>query len=408
MKYLQYALALFSLIIILNSCSTRQPNPAITTDFTLKYLPKDTTQISANILLCRNYSAKNEEIQFPGIAFPTNANEKVYAIIEIENYKPIQDSQLFHIQWIDNEQNKLYTKQITQIPGDSVHNLFSAINTDNRTPGKYKIQIYHFRELIAEKYFHIIPHQQYIDSLLKELNPRVALSNNKYSSNKNNDSVFHIGAKNRIYSTITFKNIPNIITSDANLTIEWCTSDGNCFYKKTFQPKSSDSIYTLTSSISTTSKNRTEGKYCVNYYLGDFLLSQQSFTILPEIKLNKKESGKHLIKNIITLHQDTSTISLQNDNKEGSFLIDKKNRIYATVDISEIKLNKNDKLTLVWIDSNGKKIFSKDLKYQDVQPNKTVSSSISSEPKKRSPGIYSIHLYKNKNLISRAKFALIK
>jgi hypothetical protein len=64
----------------------------------------------------------------------------------------------FHVVWLGPDRREFYTKRVEHASGDNGDVLESAVSIrpGNRKPGDYAVQIYLFRELIAEKRFEVL------------------------------------------------------------------------------------------------------------------------------------------------------------------------------------------------------------------------------------------------------------
>ena len=87
-------------------------------------------------------------------AVETEEGARVQANIRLENvYARGQRPLTFHFVWLNPEKRKIFKRMLAYTPNDSVQVLASSltISPTKRAPGLYTLQVFLFRELIAEK-----------------------------------------------------------------------------------------------------------------------------------------------------------------------------------------------------------------------------------------------------------------
>jgi hypothetical protein len=139
-------------------CSSRVETPVADADSTLVYAPKQADGVTATITLCRKVGSKTGKRFGVGRVFTLGEKAKVRALIDLENPFALGERDLmFHLVWLGPNDREFYTKRIDYTPSDSSATLKSTISIppDRRDPGDYALQVYLFRELIAEKRFRL-------------------------------------------------------------------------------------------------------------------------------------------------------------------------------------------------------------------------------------------------------------
>jgi hypothetical protein len=162
LKILMVFLCMAALLMFMPACSTRYQEPLTTADSTIVYPPKKTGDISAKITFCRKISKKTGKLIDAGSVFTIGNDEMVHAVVDLENRFESGDRDLMlHLQWIDQDGGDIYRKRIDLTSADSTSTLKSSISIspDKRQPGEYLLQVYLFRELIAEKKFRLLPEE---------------------------------------------------------------------------------------------------------------------------------------------------------------------------------------------------------------------------------------------------------
>lgn len=144
--------------LALGGCSSRVETPTVLSDSTLAYSSKSPGGVDATITLCRKVGSKSGKRYGAGQVFTIGEKSKVRALIDLENVRALGDRDLmFHVVWLGPGDDRLYKKRIDYTPDDSSTTLSSSISIppDRREPGDYKLRVYLFRELIAEKPFEL-------------------------------------------------------------------------------------------------------------------------------------------------------------------------------------------------------------------------------------------------------------
>ena len=114
--------------------------------------------ITANIILYRKLGKKTEKMIGAGTVFNIKKNEKVRAIINLENRDDYLNNELkFKVEWIGPDSNSFYRKEIDLSPDDSSSTIQSSISITpkKRQPGNYIFRIYLYKTLLAEKKFEL-------------------------------------------------------------------------------------------------------------------------------------------------------------------------------------------------------------------------------------------------------------
>jgi hypothetical protein len=127
-------------------------------DSTLVYAGKEPGAPTATITLCRRISKKTGKLIGAGQVFTIKEKAKVRALVEIENPEGLGERELmFHLVWLGPGGKSFHKKRIDYAPNDSLATLKSSVSIypGKREPGSYTLQVYLFRELIAEKRFEL-------------------------------------------------------------------------------------------------------------------------------------------------------------------------------------------------------------------------------------------------------------
>lgn len=147
-------------LVLSSGCSDRVETPTLTADSTWVYAGKTTGDVSARITFTTKSkpSKKTGKRRGVGTAFDIKEKRKVYAFVDIQNqFARGEDPLSFHVVWLKPDDKEFYTKRFEYEPSDSDTTLKSSrsISPKWRGPGTYKVRVYLFRELIAEKSFRL-------------------------------------------------------------------------------------------------------------------------------------------------------------------------------------------------------------------------------------------------------------
>ncbi len=171
-----------TLMLLMNACSSRLETPVVEEDLTIVYPSKKANDISAKIILCRKVDKKTGDLLGAGTVFTIREEANLRAIVDLEhinnvNYKDL----MFHFDWIGPDGNSFYLKKVDLSPIDSISTIYSSISLspELREAGEYKLRIYYFRELMAEKNFEILPQFQFDPSQKEQINPEITLYRKK-------------------------------------------------------------------------------------------------------------------------------------------------------------------------------------------------------------------------------------
>lgn len=257
-KYKLTFLLLLPVLWLVAGCWQHKPAEDSTTE-------NDSASI---ITLCRSYNSKTWRTTGVANNFPLYGNNDVRAIFYINNLVPVSFDrpQIFHIEWLDSENDLLYRKQVDLLPDDSTCRLESSISTSplTRSPGTYQIRLYHFREMVACKHFELLAMESIIRSWTEQLQPEIVL----YSKTRRKTgeligvgNEFKIREKGHVRAQISFKNTIKPAMHELRLAVDWIDPDNNSFYRKDIILYPGDSLTDLSSSISIPPDKRLPGSY---------------------------------------------------------------------------------------------------------------------------------------------------
>jgi len=379
-------------------CAERFETAAVMNDSTIVFPQKDPDGISAKVTFCSKVSRKTGKRTGTNHIFALSENADVFAVVDLRNCDfNNQNSLLFHVDWIDPNGNSFFQKRIDLTPADSSTVLHSSIslNPDKREPGRYLFRVYLFRELIAEKYFTLLPYGQKPPSAADLLNVDVELSNSNADLETGsilNDSVFTIDGRGNVYANARVDNMVVLLDDMLEFTLSWHGPTGETWFKKEFEFTPADSSAVLSSAISLDPDKREPGPCSVRLYLFDELLAEEKFTLIsaPMPKLPKLSR----LNTTMTFCKKFNSKTGEMEEIDSVFSIQQEGWIHAVVKMNNADFEEkhNLKFEIEWIDPSGKSFYRKQIDVKTGKNEMVISAAISVSIAKRSTGVYKVKL----------------
>ena len=229
------------------------------------------------------------------------ADSKLYTVIKLKNREYNFNKELqFHIDWLEQNGSLLYRKQVDFENGDSSNSILSfiSITPDKRQAGDYKLRVYLFRELIAEKEF-VLDTTKYeppVEKIIEKEKPKPVIAahiilcrkiSKKTGKLIGEGTSFEIKKKNKVLALVKLKNLPVAGNIKLKFYIDWIGSNDSSLFRKKTDLIVKDSTATIESSISIPPDKREQGNYTVKVYLSKNLLAQKKFELIKPVKKHK-------------------------------------------------------------------------------------------------------------------------
>jgi len=266
----------------ISGCSSRTGQPLENADNTIIYPPKNADDISANIILCRKISKTSGKPIGAGTTFEIRDKENLRALIQLQNREKQTKDLWFHVDWIGPNGKSFFLKSTILHAADSASDLNSSvsISPELRQPGEYRIKLYLFRELIAEKIFTLIPDNGIDENEVKASIILCRKIDKETGLPVEIDSSFRIRKKGKMNAIIDLTNLnPDEDDRELKFRLEWSDDEGNAFFKKKVDFIPTDTIAQLTSSISITPEKREAGVYWFRIYQSNKVLAERRFEL---------------------------------------------------------------------------------------------------------------------------------
>lgn len=420
MKRWTIILSLTALVqFLFYNCSDRLETPTIEKDSTIVYPSKSENGIDARITFCEKISKKTGRLINPGNVFSIKENEKVTAVINLTNRDYHRDKELmFHVDWLDSNNNSLFKKRIDLDRNDSAAVLTSTlgISPGKRQPGLYSFRVFLFRELIAEKKYVLI--RPIIDSSAENVqdiieNLKAEITFCKGLSKATGAPIgagnkFIIKNKTKVIGVINLENA-EAVKRPIEFYAEWIDPENKSFFKKKILVLPGTKLFT--SSVSTSPDKRKPGSYSLQIYLSGKLIAEKKFELLEDIRKKNTGGKKQEDKGFsaeITLCKKIDKETGEPIDVDSIFTIKANGKISALIRLDKKFSGSKDlmKFVIDWIGPNDSSFYRKKIELAPDDSSSAISSSISISSQKRLPGNYLVRVFLRKNLIAERKFLL--
>ena len=191
---------------------------------------------------------------------------------------------MFHLDWIGPDNHSFYRKKIILTAGDTAKALHTSISAEPqvRDPGNYKLKVYLFRELIAEKKLTLLPEFRLTKTPDEEIKANIILY--RYRSKKTGKRIgegkaFKRKKKAHVRADIHIENRFAYGHRELLLHLHWIGPDNNIFYRKKIDFPAGDSTTNIRSSVSIAPDKRKPGKYRLEVYLFKELIGKTEFEL---------------------------------------------------------------------------------------------------------------------------------
>ena len=276
------------LLLILAGCSSRNEPPVMDLGSTLIYPLKKADGVSVEVNFFKKINNQNNKRTGKGIVFTIKEKANIYAEVDIKTRLSNKgENIMIHLDWIDPEGKSLFIKQFYLPANDTITSLISSISIspDKRNPGNHTLQVYYFRELIADKKFELRPEPIVTQQMIDDMNTKIIFyrkTSKKTGKHIGEGTVFTIKNKRKVRALIKLNKPIDFDDIEPEFYIEWIGTDGNSFYRKPITISPDDSDITLRSSISISTEKRQPGDYALRIYLFNQLIDEKNFKLIEE------------------------------------------------------------------------------------------------------------------------------
>ena len=210
---------------------------------------------------------------------PLMDDKWIKATIKLKNKpKTTKKELLYQLNWIDSKGEIFYKKRYAVLSKEKKSTLDCSVEVapNKKEVGNYKIQLLVFGNTIAEKKFTLKPA---LDA--KKIHAEITLCKAFVNDKKIGVSTnFAIGKNNKVSAIFDLDNCLAFGDKEQlHFKVSWVGVDGKKFYSKRFNFKAKEAKKTLLSTISIPPNKREQGKYKVQLYLFNQVISESDFIL---------------------------------------------------------------------------------------------------------------------------------
>ncbi len=268
--------------LLLTGCGNHHGVFEKASDGTIVLPLKKYPEYQPQILFCKDFDEETGIPEWADTIFTLNIKDWLNALVRLDSIAEDLNTSMIHLDWVGPDDKSMYTKRVDV---DSAHFISSSISLspERRTPGKYTLKVYYFRELLAYKTFHLLPEKYTNEVLAKSFLPQIEFCTKK--SRKTGqcvdaDSVFAIQEKGRVRAIISLLNRNAFPDRHLKFELDWIGPDGNDFYTKKIDIEPGEERSFIGSSISIPPGKREPGMYGIRLKLYGEIIARKSFTLL--------------------------------------------------------------------------------------------------------------------------------
>lgn len=250
-----------------------------------QYSTFDLDKIVNRFTLCKSIDKASGKLIGEDTVFIIREKARVRGFAEFQNLEVFGDRELkFNFDWVDSSGTLINRKELELTSGDSSLTLssFLPISPDVQKPGKFKLQLFLFGNLLAEKNFELMNEPVITLSKPKGINATIELCKSvdkKTGERIGVGTVFTIGEKEKVRAFIDIEKQSNSKEKTLKFKVDWIEPNGKSFYKKQIDLLPGDSVSSINSSISISPETRKPGKYVLRIYLVNDLIAEKKFEL---------------------------------------------------------------------------------------------------------------------------------
>lgn len=244
-------------------------------------------RISAEISFGNTSDKKRNQKDDNGNIFQIKNKAKLTANIKFLNTNFYKRKEIKgDIYWCLANDSSFFRKKINFSQYDSISEIKSTIsvNNESRQPGKYKVKVYLYGNLVSEKPFELIPEKKEEIKVknLKGVEASITLFgkiNKKSGEPLNISDKFIIKDNAKVYASINLTTPSETKKKTTGIKIEWVGPDSKSVYNKTFKFDSDKIPTSLSSAISISPDKRKPGEYRCRIYFNSALIAEKKFSL---------------------------------------------------------------------------------------------------------------------------------
>lgn len=258
-------------------CGVREETHTALPDSTLHYPSKLAADVDVQITFAATPGRDGS-----GTRFFLRDNARVFAFVDIMNpaargtERPLH----FHLVWTNPNGIAVFTRDVPVDPTgeDPVIRSSFTLDPDRRQPGRYSLQVYLHRELIARKFFDGFEQSGDVraEIVFTGLTP-----DPRTGAYRDVRDSFTTGEDDRVRAYVDLVNPQARGGTELDLTLEWVDPDGVTVFSRASRLDPAGDSPSLSGSMSLAPGTRASGQYTLRVWIfGNMLIGEKTFTLL--------------------------------------------------------------------------------------------------------------------------------
>lgn len=259
-------------------CGVREESYTVLPDSTLHYASKLAEDVDVRITFAATAGRDGA-----GTRFFLRDGARVFAFADVLNpaARGTERSLPFHLAWVNPNGLAVFTRDGSVDPTDEDPVLRSSftLDPDRRQPGRYSLQVYLHRELIARKFFEAGEEPEDIRAEITLAGQTPDPETGAYMEVRD---TFTIGEDDRVRAHVDLVNLSARGEAELEFTLEWIDPDGDTVFRRSSRvDPAQGETGSLSGSMSLAPGSRESGQYTLRVWLfGNMLVAERAFTLL--------------------------------------------------------------------------------------------------------------------------------
>ncbi len=259
-------------------CGVREESHTVLPDSTLHYASKLPVDVDVRITFAATSGRDGA-----GTRFFLRDGARTFAFVDVLNpaARGTERPLPFHLVWVNPDGLAVFTRESLVDPADENPVLRSSftLDPDRRQTGRYSLQVYLHRELIARKFFEA---GDASDDIQAEITFAGQAPDPRTGAHRDARDGFTIGEDERVRAYVDMTGLSARGEADLEVTLEWIDPDGGTIFRRSSQVDPADGgTASVFGSMSLSPGSRDAGQYMLKVWLfGNMLIAERRFTLL--------------------------------------------------------------------------------------------------------------------------------
>ncbi len=261
-------------------CGVREESYTVLPDSTLHYASKLAEDVDVRITFAATAGRDGA-----GTRFFLRDGARVFAFADVLSpaARGTERSLPFHLAWVNPNGLAVFTRDGSVDPTDEDPVLRSSftLDPDRRQPGRYSLQVYLHRELIARKFFEA---GDASDDIQAEITFAGQTPDPQTGAYRDAKDIFTIGEDERVRAYVDLANLSARGKAELEVTLEWIDPDAGTIFRRSSQVDPAEGeTGSLSGSMSLAPGSRETGQYTLRVWLfGNMPVAERGFTLLQD------------------------------------------------------------------------------------------------------------------------------